>query len=316
MFGVDEAVKSVRDAVGAFGGKGVELVLVTGPPGSGKTTIVNEALEAHDYVVYMCTAGESVSKESEKALRFCKTSHSVEALINGTTSRRRAVFLDDSLPDTKSIAAVYDLLKREKCSVLVVATLNMSAKAPEVRRRASRTVVVRYPCKQVVVAFLRDQFGESAGDETYSRCADASGGSVMKAVRLVQGEMYGTLAEEPARGGDTTIFDDVARGLSYSYSGRHLKDVEAAVSNEPSMAAMILRESIPHASPGTRGAFRMLSKTPPGTWIGALAATVAFAETAARERGALESAPLKFPRCYTTTSSRSSNTKKRIALGR
>lgn len=311
MLGLDESIKAIRNAVGSYDGRGVMLVLVSGPRGSGKTSISAEALEFHNYVVYSFTAGESVQKESEKAIRFSKTTHSVEALINGTTSRRRALFVDDCFPDTKSIATVFDTLKKAKCNVLMLASLNGSAKAQDVRRRASVTVTVGYPSKKDIAALLKEKFGSSADDETYDRCAQESGGAVMKAIQLVRGELYGTEARNESKG--DTIFDDVAKGIALCLSGKSFNDVEASVSNEPSMAAMILRESIPNASPGTRQAFRDMSKTPPGTRIGAIAAAVAFAETASRERGSLKSGSLKFPRCYTVASSRICNIKKRSA---
>ena len=221
--------------------------------------------------------------------------------------------LDDSLPDTKSISTVYDAVKRAGADVLVVGTLGRSAKAPDVRRRAHATVAVPYPPRRALLAHLKSLFGREVRADAYRRCADASGGSVQKAVQLVRGELYGTRAVEAPKGVDTTMFEDVARGFGYCASGRPFKDVEVAVSNEPSMSAMILRESVPSPCAGTRKAFRDLSKTPPGSWYGTVASTVAFVETALREKEQLRSATLRFPRCYTTTSSRTASIRKRLA---
>ena len=313
LVGIDSARKGVDAAVEGYGGKGVKLILLTGPPGSGKTTLIEEVLEAHDYVVYRAAAGESTSRENAKAQQFCRTAHSVDVMLSGETQRRRAVLLDNCLADAKSIGTVYDSLKAIRADVLVVAAIGRSAKAPGVRRRADVTIAVPYPSKRAMVSHLKALFGKEAKQDALKRCADASGGSVQKAEQLVRGELYGTRAVEAARGVDTTIFEDVARGFGYCVGGRPFKDVEVAISCEPSMSAMIIRESLPCPSPETRRAYRMLSKTHPGSWYGTVASAVAFAETALRERAQLEKAVFRFPRCYTTTSSRTSNAKKRLA---
>lgn len=313
LIGIDTAKRAVDGFVSGYDGKGIKLLLLTGPPGSGKTTLIEDVLKTHDYVVYRATAGESTSREKAKAQHFCRTAHSVDVMLAGKTQRKRAVLLDNCLSDAKSISTIYDSLKKICANVLVIGTIGRSTKAPDVRRRASAILTVPYPSKRALVTYLKDTFGKEAKQEVYKRCADASEGNVQKAIQLVRGELYGTRATESLKGVDTTIFEDVARAFAYCVKRKPFKDVEIAISSEPSMSAMIIRESIPNPSSETRKVYRMLSKTPPGSWLGTIASTIAFAETSLREKDVLDHATLKFPRCYTTTSSRTSNTKKKLA---
>lgn len=313
LIGVDAARRAVDRFVAGYAGGELKLLLMSGPPGSGKTTLVERALRAGDYVVYRTTSEESTARETKQILKFCRAAHSVDAMLARGTARRRAVFVDDCLPDAKSISTVYDALKKAGCAVLLVASVGRSAKAPEVRRRTALTVAVPYPAPAATAALLRARFGGDVSDAACERCAEAADGCVPKAVQLARGEQCGTAARRPLRGVDTTVFDDVARGLEMAAAGGRFKDVEVAVSCEPSMCAMILRESLASPAPATREAFRRLSKVAPGSWLGPAISAAVFMETCLRERRALEAAPLRFPRCYTTTSSRTANARKRLA---
>lgn len=273
---------------------------------------MNRALAGTDFVVYRSTADETVTREMALVDRFCRTVHSVHALLEGRRACRRAVFLDDCLPDARSISKVYDMLKLAGARVMVIACLGQSIKAPEAHRRAAEVVRVRYPAPPVTAEHILVAFRDGqASPEAARRCAEAAGGCVPKAEQLLRSELYGTRAVEALRGVDTTIFEDVARAVALARRGRPFPDVEVAISNEPSLSAMILRESLPRPSPGTRDAFRMLSRTPPGA--GHAFATCVFVETCLRERGALDTSRLRFPRCYTTTSSRTVSLRKRAA---
>lgn len=313
LIGVEAARRTVSQFVLGYSEKDLKLLLLSGPPGSGKTTLVEQALKSSDYTVYRSSAEESTARETAQILKFCRTAHSVDTMLARGTKRRRAVFVDDCLPDAKSISTVYDALKKAGCRVLLVASIGRSVKAPEVRRRAALIVAVPYPSRRACASLLRAQFGDQISKEAAKRCAEAADGCVPKAISLTRGELYGTVAKESARGVDTTIFDDVARGFSMAASGRRFKDVEVAISSEPSMSAMILRESLPAPCAATREAFRQMTKIAPGSWLGGTISAVVFMETCLREKEALDQATLKFPRCYTTTSSRTSNVKKRLA---
>lgn len=312
LIGVGSALRAVDDFVAGYSDKDLKLLLVSGPPGSGKTTLVERALWGGDYIVYRASSDMSGARAKDEILKFCRAAHSVDAMLARRTRRRRAVFVDDCLPDAKSIAGVFDSLKSAGCRVLLIGSIGRSVKAPEVRRRSALIVSVPYPPRRDVAKLVKTQFGEQLSDEAALRCAVAADGCVPKAVSLARGELCGSVARESARGVDTTIFDDVARGLSMAVSGRRFKDVEAAVSSEPSMSAMILRESLPKPSPRTREAFRMLSKIAPGSCFAPTISAAVFVETCVREKTALDRATLKFPRCYTTTSSRTCNARKRL----
>lgn len=313
LIGVGAARRAVERFVSGYSGRGLALLLLTGPPGSGKTTLAEWALKSAGYVVYRSSSEESTARETAHVLKFCRSAHSVDVMLAGGARRRRAVFVDDCLPDAKSISTVYNAIKAARADVLMIGCIGRSVKAPEVRRRASLAVSVPYPPCGAVASLLRERFGDEITAEAGARCAEAAGGCVPKAVQLARGELYGTRARESARAVDSTIFDDVARGFRMVSAGCRFKDVEAAVSNEPSMAAMILRESLASPSSETREAFRAMSKIAPGSWLGGTVSAAVFVETCMRERRALDAAALKFPRCYTTTSSRSSNVKKRAA---
>ena len=310
LFGVDAARRSIEQFLSSYSGDGARLLLISGPPGCGKSTLAEQGLASHGYSFYTASTDQTASRETASILRFCRSCSTVLSLLSGERFQRRAVLLDDYLPDVKSIASVFDAIKRSGASVVVVACVGRSAKAPEVRRRASLTVQVQYPPVAAVEAHLSSVFGGQLTREAVARCAVASEGCVQKAVQLCLGEMYGTAASEPKRGVDTTIFEDVSRAIGFVASGRKFSDVEVAISCEPSMSAMIIRESVPKSSPGTRRAFRQLSKIPQGSPFGSAFATAVFAEACLRESKALSGAALRFPSCYTTSSSRACRLKK------
>jgi hypothetical protein len=315
LIGVDAASRAIDRFLASYCGDGVSMLLISGPPGCGKSTLAERGLLGHGYSFYTASTDETASRETASILRYCRACSSVASLLSGQRSPRRAVLLDDYLPDIKSIASVYDAIKRSGCSIVVVACVGRSAKAPEVRRRASLTVHIQYPPVAAVEAHLASLFGEELSREAVIRSARASGGCVQKAVQLAMGEMYGTPATEPKRGVDTTIFEDVSRAIQYVSRGSSFSDVEVAISCEPSMSALIVRESVPKSSSGTRRAFRQLSKIPQGSSFGSAFATAVFAEACLREAKALSGATLRFPACYTTSSSRACKLKKAYALG-
>eukprot|EP00873_Tetraselmis_striata_P033822 jgi/Tetstr1/454086/TSEL_041005.t1 len=238
LVGVAAPRLAIERALARFAGDGLCLLLVTGPPGSGKTTLVNRALAGTDFVVYRSTADETVTREMALVDRFCRTVHSVHALLEGRRACRRAVFLDDCLPDARSISKVYDMLKLAGARVMVIACLGQSIKAPEAHRRAAEVVRVRYPAPPVTAEHILVAFRDGqASPEAARRCAEAAGGCVPKAEQLLRSELYGTRAVEALRGVDTTIFEDVARAVALARRGRPFPDVEVAISNEPSLRA-------------------------------------------------------------------------------
>lgn len=310
IVGIDSAVSAVESEMSRFDGKAHRFLLVLGPPGSGKTTVVSKALELHKYHVYTPNPGDTLSKELSRMTSFCNTKNTVQSLINCEKDRRKAIFIDDILPDVKSVCAVVDALKKLGKGTLIVACAGRSFKAPTVTRRASAIVRFEYPSFDDAVGYLLRRFeGDGLDADSVKQCAANADCCVPRAVQLCVGELYGTKSVA-CNVVDCSIFEYVKRAVSLAVEGRGFKDVEAAVSSEPSMSVMILRESTPRPSPETRKAILNLSKTPPGTWIGSVSSTACFMEIALREREHLRDAKLLFPRCYTTASSRACSLKK------
>jgi DNA polymerase III delta prime subunit len=310
IVGIDSAVAAVESAIERYDGKTHLFLLVLGPPGSGKTTVVSRALELHKYHVYNPTPGDTLSKELSRMASFCNTRNTVQSLINCEKDKRKAIFIDDILPDVKSVCAVVDSVKKLARGTLVVACAGRSFKAPTVTRRASATARFEYPSLDVTVGYLLRRFeADGIHPDAVRRCAENADCCVPRAAQLCIGELYGTKSVA-CNVVDCSIFEYVKRAVTLVVDGRGFKEVEAAVSSEPSMSAMILRESTPRPSPETRRAILDLSKTPPGTWIGSVSSTVCFMEIALRERDHLRSAKLLFPRCYTMASSRACSLKK------
>lgn len=313
IVGIDSAVRSVQTVVSEYDGVSHLMLLVVGPPGSGKTTVCAQALAASGYAIYNPVSGDSLAKEIVRVVSFCSTVNSVGAMLKLDNKKRKAVFVDDLLPDSKSVCAVVDAVRKLPKGALVVVCTGRSNKAPTVVRRADVVVTFHYPEIDRTVAHLTRRFAElDAG--TIRTCAENAAGCVPKAAQLCVGELYGTKSVDSPAGVDCSIFDDVKRALSLAVSGRGFKDVEIAISSEPSMCVMILRESTPRASPETRAAFLAYSRTPPGSWIGSVASTACFMEIALREQAQLANARMIFPRCYTTASSRACALKKKNVL--
>ncbi len=310
IVGIDSAVAAVDYEIASYDGKSHRFLLVLGPPGSGKTTVVSRALERYKYHVYTPTPGDTLSKELSRMASFCNTRNTVQSLINCEKDRRKAIFVDDILPDVKSVCAVVDSVKKLARGTLVVACAGRSFKAPTVTRRASATVRFEYPSLDVAVGHLLRRFeGDGLDPDAVRQCAENADCCVPRAAQLCVGELYGTKSVA-CNVVDCSIFEYVKRAVSLAVEGRGFKEVEAAVSSEPSMSVMILRESTPRPCPETRKAILDLSKTPPGTWIGSVSSTACFLEIALREQDHLRGAKLLFPRCYTTASSRACSLKK------
>lgn len=313
LVGVDESLRALDAALRGLPAEGAALVLLRGPPGSGKTSAAEDALARFGYSVYRAGA-ESVPLEIRKIKKFCATTSTVADLLSGAARRPRAVLVDDAL-DGRSVCSLFDALRSAGARVLVVASVGRSAKAPDVQRRASAVVRFGYVDAALLERLLA---GDNPGEDPVRvrRCASASGGCVPRARQLLAAERYGTVAEPSARGVDTTIFDDVERALRMREEGRPYADVERAISNEPSMAALVLRSSLPAPGPATRAAFRDMSRVPGGDWFSAACSTAVFVRTARAEGCGGGHEARAFPRCYTTLSSRATNARRRAEAAR
>jgi hypothetical protein len=290
------------------------MVLVVGPPGSGRTTLARSALRSQGFQVHSATSFESTHREISKALSFCSTKGPVDALLSGTqpgdAMARRAVLLDDNLPDVKSISTAFDALKAAGCRVLVVSCVTRTTKTVTVTRRSSDIVFVDYPRTAELTRWLRET-SPGLGEAAARRCVRSASRCVPKALSLIEGEKIGTRATAPIKLVDCTIFDEVAKAVKVADARQAtFTDIEIAVSSEPSLCALILRDAFAAdgASRQITDAFRWFSRTPPGDYFGPVAAAGIF-------WGMLLSNPdrkhvYRFPKCYTITSSRTMEARK------
>ena len=197
LVGLDAPLATLSKIAGEYDGNSLFMVLVVGPPGSGRTTLVLSALSSLNYAVHVASPSESALRETQKALSFCSTKGTVDALLFGASPSaaraRRAVFLDDNLPDAKAVAFAYDAMRAGRCKVLVVACVTRSAGAAAARRRAGAVVLVDYPRAADLARWIAER-DPWVSREAARRCVRAAERCVPKALSLVEGEKSGSIA--------------------------------------------------------------------------------------------------------------------------
>lgn len=283
-----------------------ELILLVGPPGSGRTTLTKHLLKENEYHVHEVSPEGTVAGEISSALSFCKTKGTVDTLLMQVFKKKRAVFIDDCLNDLKSMCNMFESIKKGGCKALVIASINSSTRATELRKKSTDIIRFEYPTRNECITYVLRS--TDVRYEIVARCVDAGKRSIPKILSLIEGELGGTVAEEVIKPVDATIFEEASNAIQIVNSGRPFSDIEVAVSSEPALNAMLLRYAIRDPHPRVRRAFKNLSKTQQCTWVGSIMSTVAFAE-AAKTHGR-EIFELKFPRYYTIASSRANNMKK------
>nr|WRJ69592.1 putative ATPase family protein [Oceanusvirus sp.] len=318
LLGVGAAAERLASVFETYDGSDLRMVLVVGPPGSGRSTLVRTSLKAKGFDFHLATSSESTNREIAKALSFCSTKGTVDSLLSGKNPvearARRAVLLDDNLPDVKSISTAFDAIKAAGCKVLVVACVTRTTKTVAATRRASVIVTVDYPKSPELVKWLREKNPELS-EEAARRCVRSAGRCVPKALSMVESEKTGTKSTTPIKLIDCTIFDEVAKAVKVADGKKStFSNVEIAVSSEPSLCALILRDafSARGASKHVTDTFRWFSQTPPGDYFGPVAAAVVF-------RGMLlkhadRNHVYRFPKCYTITSSRTMEGRKHALI--
>lgn len=309
LVGAEEASGHLAEELGAYSGSGVRVLMVCGPTGCGKTTLIRESLSG-----YSCFWHGPDGGDASGMIQFCTSQRTVHDMLMGGAPKK-AVVMDDGVPEQKGAARIVDMLKRVGASAVVVYSCSRKSKSPEMLRRANRVVTITYPPAAALFAHLADKHGGEVPDEILWRCVKASGGSVPKAESLIEGERYGTVAAASEVRMDATVYENVAFATDLVRGGAPICSVYSAVHGEPFMAFMIVRGSCGGITDRVRKATRDLSRVPPGSSEGDLASAVAFIE-AVRSVHVPPASAMRFPRCYTTASARVSSLRRRNAADR
>ncbi|AUF82177.1 putative ATPase family protein [Tetraselmis virus 1] len=314
--GISKQINELNQELEDYKGEDTRLIIIIGPPGSGRTSVCKDLLKKNNYNTHTVSANECISKEISKIMFFCGTIGNVDVLLSGTGDSKRSVFVDDVISDIKTVVNTYDALKKKKNNVLMIICCNRTTKITSVQRRAKRIIEFDYPKITILTEFMKKKFPNVPRD-AIKRCVKYSNRCVQKCVMLIESEQSGTKATESIKLVDCSIFDEVQKAISVidkPYSDTTFSDIEVATSSEPGLCLLIIRDAVcsPRV-PITKETFldfNFYVKIQPSEWFSTLASTVIFYKIAKQCKVINK---FKFPKCYTIMSTRMTNIKKQLS---
>ena len=306
-------------------GPATRLLLLRGPPASGKTVVAARALRRAGFDVKSFVPGLTAGQLLAECLEFAMLAGSVESMVAGAR-KPRALFVDGSFADGKSLARLYDQLAKQKRAIVILACAGCASRMPEVLRRVNRVVVLPYPTPAETLARFwkyaehRGMMDLAKRRDDVAKRAETSEGCIHRFLIGLESLLAGTVAEYTFY--DTTILQDVQRCVRNVCAGSiGFKEIERTVSTEPALAALIAHGELhDNCSLSDYRAvlddFARCSELP-GTQR--VLMTALFASCAAlyakKARARARAAPFVsvFPKCYTVMSTRAAAAKRAAA---
>lgn len=240
----------------------VKLLVIYGPSSCGKSTLAEVALERTGFVKFRPAPGSQGASLFGSALDFCKSSVSgVGDMMRGSSAvRGKALLIYDALgAGTKySVGALADeiraVLRTKKPPwpvVLVATSQGTPGKSSDLSRSADARMEVAHPGWKDCNARLQELFGGEEGlspERLLAGAKKAAGGGMVASLTAA----YNPHAtgkgprENKAPPMYSGFFEKVGWAVARANEppdSETYREIHSAISNEPALAALVLRES-------------------------------------------------------------------------
>lgn len=241
---------------------GPSLMILKGPPGSGKTAVCRRALrDASSHVTSVDPSCSASAAVSEVRMRMSFAADVADSMAERrpvpgqeasppdeqeAPGRLRSVLLDDAVQDCKALSRLYDELtaRRPSPRVAIVVCFPRSARVQSVARRACFCHSITYPSRDETIAWAEEVLRSSsieAEERLLAAVAAASDASQACPHRTALALLLRN-TREGFRDMDMTIVQVIKESIAAARSGAGYDEVRDAISNEPTISAMTALE--------------------------------------------------------------------------